>query len=913
MLITIKADIIAPTAPTLSTPTVLSSSSLSIALAAASVDVGGVKEYVLERALASVGTYAEVTRGLSIFPVTDTGLIASTAYLYRAYAIDNSLNQGPYSSVVTQTTASASVPVVSSSIRYTFGHYMYVDTGSGGGGLAGWKAQITGLASETSVAGAKFPFDLADVVTATRGIYDWTMLDDIVNTATAASKKLILLLRFQYFGSSTTSAAGRFPTWWNTLQSGSPGYTLWDGVNPASPAGGLILVGNLWNATVMDAYIEVSTAIANRYKDNTTVEMFGTGETSIANLPGSGYTTAAWITQLSRWCVAMRAAWPNTAVRVATNNFSTDAEMQAFFVTCVTNKITTGGPDDGPDRVYDCRSFTGNLGGIDYRDVLPRVGESQYPAGSSGQISVTSAQIYAHNESGALSVGGSSKPNYYIWFRNSSTSGGAHTWAGEILPFIRSISGASNATVPAVYTGLDYFIGTAGNDSADGRASSRPWTIDALNSKRSTYSGRVVGLLNGTYNIRTQLLAAAPDSGFFDVPAFDIAGGTPGAPTIIKAANARQAIITAKSGSNYGNFNAGNAMIGHTGQVHRGYVEIDGLKITGSNRWGIRIGIKNGSQSKFLGVAIRNNEFFDFNGATFIVTGVNFEALEMNSVSGHQVINNYYHNSQGVTAGSAGHFAASVQWDSDSGVYEYNTSKNSGGAFFAKSDGQWGNTLRYNYIDLTGLSGGAAIQDFNGYNGSAATTTDIHHNILIAEIARWGVDVSSDSPASADQVKFWNNVVISRNSGGGAFRGIYIKALAGRLRCYNNIVQDECGGDHGMMAMNTDIDGLIDRNLYYSTTASYRFISYPAPTNTTQTSYSSVNAWKSGMGAGVDTNSPASALPQFLGGGADALFYQLAGSSPAKSVGLTNGDSGSACDLGAFGNSPPARIGCDFA
>lgn len=455
---------------------------------------------------------------------------------------------------------------------------------------------------------------------------------------------------------------------------------------------------------------------------------------------------------------------------------------------------------------------------------------------------------------------------------------------------------------------FQYYISPSGSDSNPGTAS-QPWAITALNTKRSTYAGTSVGLMDGTYNIRSILLAAGPTGGDYDNPALDIAGGTSGSPTIIKAVNARQAVITAKSGSTYGNTTAVNAMLAHTGQVNRGYVEFDGLKITGTNRWCIRVGIKNSSQSKFLGIKVRNCEFTDCNATAHFGSGINIEALEMNSCRGYEITNNYWHDSVGLSVGSADHYAAAVTWDSDSGLWEYNTSKSSGGGFFAKADGQYGCTLRYNYLDQTGLSQSSAIQDFNGFNGSAATTTDIHHNVLIGDLCRWGTDVSSNVPASADQNRLWNNVLISTE--GGASRGGIIKTVAGRLRLFNNIIVDQASGDHGMFSVNIDAAAVFDRNLYYSTTASYQWQTYASASATSPTGYASFAAWKTATG--YDANSPTPADPLFVPSGTDALRYQLQGSSPAKNIGLTNGNSGSTCDAGAWSNSPPSRIGCDFA
>src|SRR5689334_19284623 len=93
----------------------------------------------------------------------------------------------------------------------------------------------------------------------------------------------------------------------------------------------------------------------------------------------------------------------------------------------------------------------------------------------------------------------------------------------------------------------DYYISTTGSDSNSGTRLS-PWAITALNSKRATYAGKVVGLLDGTYDVS----AANTPTRAFAVPLYNIEGGTSGSPTKIVSQTARGAWIQAKtSGGTY--------------------------------------------------------------------------------------------------------------------------------------------------------------------------------------------------------------------------------------------------------------------------------------------------------------------------------------------------------------------------
>lgn len=105
MLITLKADIRAPTAPVIAV-VATSSSATSVTLTTAATDVGGVASYTLERSTSSDGTYTVLSSAAS-FPYADSGLSASTAYYYRCRAVDVSGNVGNYSAIVSATTQSA--------------------------------------------------------------------------------------------------------------------------------------------------------------------------------------------------------------------------------------------------------------------------------------------------------------------------------------------------------------------------------------------------------------------------------------------------------------------------------------------------------------------------------------------------------------------------------------------------------------------------------------------------------------------------------------------------------------------------------------------------------------------------------------------------------------------------------------
>ena len=78
---------------------------------------------------------------------------------------------------------------------------------------------------------------------------------------------------------------------------------------------------------------------------------------------------------------------------------------------------------------------------------------------------------------------------------------------------------------------FDYYIGPNGSNSNPGTLAS-PWSITALNSNQSTYGGKRVGIIAGTYNVYSIW------SGVKNTPTLRVNGGTPSSPTYIASCDA---------------------------------------------------------------------------------------------------------------------------------------------------------------------------------------------------------------------------------------------------------------------------------------------------------------------------------------------------------------------------------------
>src|ERR1700722_14786747 len=85
-------------------------------------------------------------------------------------------------------------------------------------------------------------------------------------------------------------------------------------------------------------------------------------------------------------------------------------------------------------------------------------------------------------------------------------------------------------TARAQTTSYNFYISPTGSDSNPGTLTS-PWSINAINTKQSTYAGKSVGVLPGTYNIYA-LCHALASSGSQQTAALSINGGTAGSPPL---------------------------------------------------------------------------------------------------------------------------------------------------------------------------------------------------------------------------------------------------------------------------------------------------------------------------------------------------------------------------------------------
>jgi hypothetical protein len=435
-------------------------------------------------------------------------------------------------------------------------------------------------------------------------------------------------------------------------------------------------------------------------------------------------------------------------------------------------------------------------------------------------------------------------------------------------------------------TSFDYYISPTGSDSNPGTQSS-PWAITSLqdtNSNNAKIAGKRVGLLSGTYQVAHMTSGSAATD--YQRPVLHMPAGTAGNPTIVQSVTRGGAIFT------FGGSTGVNAVFGQN-PGGNGYCTLDGVVING--------GGYNGSLVLFYGtsipgVTVQNCEIYGITGTIF---GDNYAGVFTQGTVGAVIQNNYFHDIQ--KPNQPDHAHAYEEYYCTSNQFLYNTIVNCITGVDAKNH-DVGSTIAYNYFYNCPV---AAIQGCDGAGGDSGPAYSIHHNIIDS----CGYQRLCDINSSIQHAIIWyNNTCYDTRAG--SFTTLDLRTGASNLvTCYNNInvaTANSGGAYTGMIANSTNGWTTFDYNCYY-------FANYGSGWGLDgSTTYSSLAAWQAAKGA--DTHSIA-INPQFTSKivpGAGPGQFQLGSSSPAKGAGRTGGSSsGSACDMGAWGNGA-TRIGCNF-
>jgi hypothetical protein len=478
--------------------------------------------------------------------------------------------------------------------------------------------------------------------------------------------------------------------------------------------------------------------------------------------------------------------------------------------------------------------------------------------------------------------------------------GGVAAGVSFLLPSWPRLASAQSAT------GFDYYISPTGSDSSPGTSAS-PWALTAINTKQSTYAGKRVGVLPGTYSCLT--LVGGAYTGQFSTPAFNIAGGSSSAQTVIQSTTPRGAILDA--GANASNNPNGQPLIGCIGPL-AGYITLDGFEIKNTYSRPVSVGQQTGapfSGSRLLGIVIQNNYIHD---NTNNLSGSNAAGITLYSSQGALIQNNYitnmydnYNRSSGIEI-----------WTSVQTITQYNTIVSAGSGqtvgIAHKNASQSNNTVRYNYIDMSKSGSGGAYATTMDDDGSGSVIDSFYNNIVIADqpVIAAAIDVGA-FPSNTNQQRWYNNTFVGiPNMSVGAFVRF---GASSTISFYNNIISRGTIGGRGDIDTNSSALALVDYNCYPSSPA--LGLSPNGSNNYPSVMSNSLSSWAAALPsstAGKDGHSHAGD-PLFVASGSGPGYYKLQAGSPCVGKGSTTGTSGGqSTDMGAWGNGA-SQIGANFA
>lgn len=410
---------------------------------------------------------------------------------------------------------------------------------------------------------------------------------------------------------------------------------------------------------------------------------------------------------------------------------------------------------------------------------------------------------------------------------------------------------------------FDYYIGPSGSDSNPGTLGS-PWAITALWTKASTYAGKRLGLLDGTYSGYNGGTYNGNDYAHHIPTA---ASGSGGARTVVGAVNARAATMNGAGGNAGAGFSRARVAL----LCEASYCTLTGLTVNGAGLFGVQVAAGN--------VRVEYGHIHDINRVTYGDGGYDNQAGIVLSTGsdGAVIAHNYCHDI--VTSSSTGANECGILlYHGTNAVVEYNevTAVNTG-IFLKDDDG--GAVVRYNYLH------GVGRPLYYGTNNGFSYT--IHNNV----VEGWTQDgYNSDNYVEGAGTTLYANTFIV--SAAGAV-GWLVRASSGNpITFYNNLTARSGGSSSSygdMTAAGSGTFALSDYNLYGSTAT------FHSPAGSSRT----FAAYKTQIG-GLDTHS-VNADPTFVGGGSGPYQWKLAGGSRGLNEGSSDGTTGgSVVNIGAF-------------
>ena len=475
---------------------------------------------------------------------------------------------------------------------------------------------------------------------------------------------------------------------------------------------------------------------------------------------------------------------------------------------------------------------------------------------------------------------------------------------------------------------FDYFIAPNGDDNNAGSLTS-PWSITALNSKKSVYAGKRVGIIGDvggtqtpiTYGtiggVKTTLTSIVNGNG--QQPALNTNGGTASASTYIASCNSagvytpRWAIIDFGTPTNQNGFGMGQNSESAAQVPNVGYTTIDGLTIR--NFTYSAICFQNPGGSTLRGAVVQNCEVYNGGG---VPSNNNPGALRFWNAYGAVVHNNMIHD---LSCNGGG---ASPVWGynaimcygtlgtSIGMVITNNTTYNCSSILTKDFNSDFAN-CSYNYLDH-GKFGSAAQSDEDigigvvvGHTPFTGVTSVFHHNICLGLFQAFPQAVNS--PAVAGTCQIYHNTFYG-TANYANFDALYCKdgSAAAAIQFYNNIVYAangyEQGGNAGCVYVDPSFaaaNATFNNNVYGSNGNACKF---------SRAEYAGLTlaSWRSSTG--LDQNSVSVSASPFTGTPTGQTPSSFAVGSSAVIGGVTcgalDGSGTVGCNFGSSGPVPMA-------
>jgi hypothetical protein len=452
-------------------------------------------------------------------------------------------------------------------------------------------------------------------------------------------------------------------------------------------------------------------------------------------------------------------------------------------------------------------------------------------------------------------------------------------------------------------TEFDYYISTTGSDSNAGTEAS-PWALTAINTKRATYAGKRVGLLDGTYNMLT-IFGVSDWSSYniYDGNILEVATAGSGTDndnwTVIESVNKHGAILDAKFDTiNGGVTQHENAVLGYSGTG--GYVRFKNIKIINAGYRGMNFS-NSTSPVEVDGMWVYGQVYNPASppGANSCCFGTYYATNGL-----------LFTNCRGEASGAPG------DANRHAGLLTFEATNCTVRSCTFLEDDQYTNTDAIHIKMPAGTNTGITVEgcylegELN-YEAGGANAGYVRNNIVIANAP---IFVSTTNTATIN-----NNLMIARTlagtGGGTGAAALKSKDSTGLIHSFNNLAlrfgtQAWDVGDFNYPASAAD-RGTIN----YNGVASDAVANAKCTIGYITTTYTSFAAFNTALGH--DANSIE--VTDFVfapSGSLEADDYKLNPStSPAINTGKSNGTSGGVtCDMGPWSNYPSGvtRIGSDF-